>query len=172
MTIATKNAPKRIPCDSANLPICCNGESQHPSIPTEGVVAPRSPKADPQAHIGRHFTSKNTSSEIPYATAVEKRVLEPSASDNHYQKNTAQQVPEKIHWRRFCYTHHSPAEHDKSTESRHWRRQAYSHYETSLWTGYNEIRVTICPIRPCSTLRTSYPCLNRLPLGEDVTAWL
>jgi len=60
---------------------------------------------------------------------------------------------QKMHWRRYGYINqHSAADHDGSTDSRHWRGQVGCHYESSLWTGHAEIRVTVRPIRSTPTL--------------------
>jgi hypothetical protein len=40
-----------------------------------------------------------------------------------------------------------PLNRGGSTNSRQWRGQVSSHYESSLWTAYKEIRVTIPPIQ-------------------------
>jgi len=53
----------------------------------------------------------------------------------------------QMHWRRYGYiNHHSPADHDETTESRHWRWQDCCHYDSSLRAGYSKITVTVSPI--------------------------
>jgi len=72
-----------------------------------------------------------------------------------------------MHWQRYGYiNYHSPADPDRSTESIHWRGQIYCHNESSLWTGYGEIRITNSSILSFSTVRTPTPVWSLLPSGR------
>jgi len=39
----------------------------------------------------------------------------------------------------LLHSHHSPTDHDGSTDSKHRRRHVYCHFESSSWCGYAEI---------------------------------
>jgi hypothetical protein len=62
--------------------------------------------------------------------------------------------------------HHSPVDHEMSRDKRQWRREVCFHYESSLWTGYVKIRVTISPIQLHSTVSLPILVWLFLPSGR------
>jgi hypothetical protein len=53
-----------------------------------------------------------------------------------------------------------------STDRRCWRGEVCSCYESSIWTGYEEIKVTINPVRTSSTFSTPVFVWSLFPLGR------
>jgi len=120
--------------------------------------------ADPHTPSGHHFTSEIISPGKSCAVALANRVLENSSSWHPSSEEYCQASGRKMHWRRYGYiNHHSPAGHDRSTDSRHWRGQVCCHYESSLWTNYAEIRVTVSSIWSWNTVSTPVLVLSVFP---------